>query len=144
MSKLKSFNLDTQEVSRLKRRYLIWLYKTIKESLDRIDRKFTQLDIDRKIYEQLKKIDVLEDRQNWNKLLVDFSDYIVKKEREALSLKFIDSKRKLKADYLFLKSKLNVVEKIISAQFGKKELRRIKSLYEDEFVKRILEEREYR
>ena len=31
----------------LKKRYLIWLYKTTKEALDRIERKFTQADIDK-------------------------------------------------------------------------------------------------
>ena len=141
MNKKNPPDLDTLEVSRLKRRYLVWLYKTIKEQLDRIDRKFTQLDVDRKIYEQLKRVKVLGDKSNWDKLLCDFSDYIAKKEKDAISSKFIDSNSGLRADYLFLKTKFVALEKIIIKEFGKRALLEIKSMYEDEFVRRILEER---
>lgn len=49
---MKNDNLNTKK---LKTRYLVWLYKTTKERLDRIDRKFTQLEVDRFILRELEK-----------------------------------------------------------------------------------------
>ena len=142
MKKNTISDLPKTEIN-LKKRYLIWLYKTIKEPLDRIDRKFTQLDIDKKIFKSLKVIKI-KDKTTWQKLLDEFKDYIQKKERDGLSLKHIDSSGKLNVDYLFLKNKLRIVEQLIYQMFGKKELQRIRFLYEQEMTRRILEEREHR
>lgn len=143
MKKYKISDLDKTEMLDLNRRYLIWLYKTIKEPLDRIDRKFTQLEIDKNILKSLKIIKTTE-KATWQKLLNEFKDYIQKKEKDALSLKYADSKRTPKADYLFLKHKLRIVERLIYQMFGKKQLQRIRFLYEEEMIKRILEEKEHR
>lgn len=136
--------LTKEEVSNLKKRYLIWLYKTAKESLDRIDRKYTQLEIDKKIFQSLEDTKALVDKSAWQKLLSDFRNYIEKKEEEAISLRYTNQEGHLKADYLFLKNKLKAIEKLISDEFGKNQLRNIKSLYEEEMIRRIMEEREHK
>ena len=47
--------MELDDILKLKKRYLIWLYKETKEAHDRVDRKFTQIDIDRCILEELQK-----------------------------------------------------------------------------------------
>ena len=46
--------MDAKEIKNLKKRYLIWFYKTAKEALDKIERKFTQTEIDKFILKELK------------------------------------------------------------------------------------------
>ena len=45
--------MDAKEIKNLKKRYLIWFYKTTKEALDKIERKFTQMEIDKFILKEL-------------------------------------------------------------------------------------------
>jgi hypothetical protein len=47
--------MGKNDILKLKKRYLIWLYKENREALDRVDRKFTQIDIDKFILEELQK-----------------------------------------------------------------------------------------
>lgn len=124
----------------LKKRYLIWLYKITKESLDRIDRKFTQLEIDYKLLEYFKK----HSNQKLEKSIDEFGCYIKNKEKDAILSKFEENSKQLKEGYVFLKLKLEAVEKQIVMLLGKKGLIDIISLYEKEMTDRILKEREHK
>ncbi|MCX5712372.1 MAG: hypothetical protein NTY47_04800 [Candidatus Omnitrophica bacterium] len=123
----------------LKKRYLIWFYKVTKDELDRIERKFTQAELDRFILKELKSLDKpgLAAKQ-----IREFQAYVVNKEKDGLALKY-DGKD-LKADYYFLDLKLQAIEKAIVKEFGKRELVRIKALYEKEMTERILKSTEHK
>ena len=127
-----------QDLKNLKKRYLVWFYKTTKEALDRIERKFTQADIDRFILKELKKTDK---KNSVATLIAQFKDYIQKKEQDGLNLKFED--KKPKPDYLFLELKLQAIEKAIIKEFGRQALKEIKLLYEMEMTERILRSTEH-
>lgn len=129
--------MDKQEIKSLKRRYLIWLYKTTKEAKDLIERKFTQLEIDRFILREL--VNLGKDKK-LEKFITEFKTYIQSKEREGLILKY-EGKR-LKPDYHFLVLKLKAIEKAIVKELGKSALQEIKSLYEKEMIERILKRTE--
>jgi len=121
----------------LKKRYLIWFYKQVRESLDKIDRKFTQLEIDQYILEQMRKLDTSKAARNY---IEEFRVYIQNKEKDALSRKY--NGNQLKPEYYFLQLKLQAIEKSIEKEFGKKGMEEIEALYEQEMVRRILQERE--
>lgn len=131
--------MDKQDIKNLKRRYLIWLYKTTKEDWDKVERKFTQLDIDRAILEELNKLD--SDKRTKGFIEV-FANYIRNKEKKGLDLKYEGGK--LKPAYHFLGLKLKAIEKVIAEELGKKALKEIKSLYEKEMTERILKSREHK
>ena len=134
------------DVKNLTKRYLIWLYKTNKEALERIDRKFTQLDIDCLMLKSLEG----SFKKNYSgnieleKLINEFKDYIINKEKESASLKFIGNSDKLKPNYIFLQLKVIEIEKIIKEFFGKATLNEIKKLYYQEMFERILKEKEHK
>jgi hypothetical protein len=131
--------MDKNDILNLKKRYLIWLYKTTKESLDKIDRKFTQLEIDRFIFKELEKsANNLKDK----KFLEEFNAYIENKEKEGQKLKY--EGKDLKPEYHFLVLKLKAIEKAITKELGTKGLEEIKSLYQKEMVERILRSTEHR
>lgn len=122
------------------KRYLMWCYKTTKEELDRIDRKFTQREVD---YYILKKLSQKDRQAVGKKYLQDFKRYIDEKEKDAGRLKFSDKNRRhLQPNYVYLKKRLSAVEKAIVAFLGHKELLTIRFLYETEMTRRILEARE--
>lgn len=128
--------MKKQDLKNLKKRYLIWLYKNTKEALDRIERKFTQIEIDNFILRELKK----EDRaKRARKFIVEFKAYIKNKEKDGIMLKY--QGKELKPDYYFLVIKLEAIEKAIVRELGKSALGEIKELYEEEMLKRIIEER---
>lgn len=130
--------MDKQDLKNLKRRYLIWFYKTSKESLDKIERKFTQIEIDNFILKEIKK----QDKDKRLKIFIDdFQAYIQKKKQDGLSLKY--KGKQLKSDYLFLRLKLEAVEKAIIKELGKRVLSEIKLLYETETTGRILKSTEH-
>ena len=122
----------------LMRRYLVWCYKTTKEDLDRIDRKFTQLKVDEKILRELKKAYLKKD-----KFVEEYKTYIANKKSDALKAKFEGSNHTLAGSYVYLVRRLNAVERAIGFLLGKKELSKIISLYEEEMTRRILESREH-
>jgi hypothetical protein len=130
--------MNKRDLKNLKKRYLIWFYKATKEALDKIERKFTQVDIDRFILKEL---------QNSGKdkavepLIAQFEEYIQKKEADGLNLKF--ENKRLKSHYVFLVLKLQAVEKTIAKELGKKALEEIKLLYEMEMIERILRSTEH-
>jgi hypothetical protein len=132
--------MQKQDIKNLKFRYLLWLYKTTKEEIDRVERKFTQLDIDKEIFQYILKhanFSQVREKNKFNKLLKDFEEYIDKKEKDGLNLKF--EQGKLKPEYYFLLLKLQAIAKTIVKQFGRKVMDQIKSLYEGEMRRRILE-----
>ena len=151
----KPSNLMANIKTRLKKdeqallqRYLLWCYKTTKESLDRIDRKFTQLLADRYILKELQAGSAFlskTDLEQYQKNLNDFKIYIDNKEKDAWALKFSGEKDKtLKSGYRFLRNRLAAVKKSITFFLGKQQLKRIELSYEQEMVRRILGEREYK
>lgn len=130
--------MDKQDIKNLKKRYLIWFYKTTKEALDKIERKFTQLDIDNFVLAQLERL-------NKDKKVAGFIDefrvYIQNKAKDGLSLKF--KGEDLNPEYHFLTIKLKAVEKAIVKELGLKGLKEIKALYENEMTQRILKSTEH-
>ncbi|MFZ5800889.1 MAG: hypothetical protein ACOY3D_05905 [Candidatus Omnitrophota bacterium] len=128
---------ENLEHIKLKTRYLVWLYKTTKEAVDRVDRKFTQLEIDRQIRAELvKEINRCAEKKALEKFLKELDEYIAKKETEAQSLK--------NPAYVFLKLKLTAVENSIERLLDKKSLEEIKELYQQEMLRRIIEAKDER
>src|SRR3972149_147683 len=123
--------MDRRDIKNLKFRYLLWLYKMKKEALDRVERKFTQVDIDRKIMRYMREHSNsrnLKMKNEAKKFLKDFKEYINKKEKEGMELKF--EGRKLKPEYYHLSLKLEAIEKSIVEELGHRGLKEIKALYE--------------
>lgn len=136
--------MQNQDIKNLEFRYLLWLYKTVREELDRTERKFTQLGIDKEILKYILKqanSSKVADKNRLDKFLSEFKEYIDKKEEQGRALKF--DGRKLKAEYYFPLLKLEAIEKTIVRQLGKKARHKIKSLYEQEMARRILESKEH-
>lgn len=129
--------MDKYDLKNLKKRYLIWFYKATKEALDKIERKFTQLGIDKFI---LKEIKNQSKDKKLGKFILGFERYIQDKEKNGLALKYEGSQ--LKPEYHFLVLKLKAVEKAILKELGKPALKGIKGLYEAQMCKRILGERQ--
>ena len=144
MPRKNSFNENEQHLTY---RYLLWCYKTTKESLERIDRKFTQLEVDYFIRKELKtglKDPALKGRADYKEQVDKFDQYIDKKEVQAFAEKFLDDKKlSLRPEYIYLSQRLEAITKTIRHFLGNKELKKIISLYEEEFVQRILTAREH-
>ena len=137
--------MKRRDIKNLKFRYLLWLYKTTKEEFDRIERKFTQVGIDKKIMRYMgEHFDSrnLKRKNEARKLLKGLKEYIDKKEKDGLASKF--EGRKLKADYYHLSLKLEAIEKVIIEELGRGGLRVIKNLYEHEMMRRIIESQEHK
>jgi hypothetical protein len=144
---MKSKSSVSKQDKQLSRRYLIWCYKTTKEELDRIDRKFTQLYVDEELLKfLLKKKESFpsELTPHYNNQIENFKRYMDDKEKGAYGQKFIDKDRKvLQPHYCYLKNRLAAVEKVIVDLLGKKELTAIEDSYETEMTSRIWESREH-
>ncbi len=137
--------MKRRDIKNLKFRYLLWLYKTTKEEFDRIERKFTQVDIDKKIMRDMKENFNSKDLKKKNearKLLKDFKEYINKKEKDGRELKF--DGHKLQPEYYHLSLKLEAIEKTITEELGHFDLREIKALYEREMIRRIIEAQDHK
>jgi hypothetical protein len=130
--------MDKLDLKNLKKRYLIWFYKNAKEALDKVERKFTQIDIDRFILKEIKRKGKDKTVESF---IAQFEEYIQKKEQDGIALKF--ENKKLKPHYLFLVLKLEAIEKSIVRELGKKALEEIKLLYEVEMIERILRSTEH-
>lgn len=134
------------EERKLIRRYLIWCYKTTKEQIDRIDRKFTQLKADYYILSEISKKNTQRSRvseKHYSQFVEEFKAYIRQKEKDALQSKFSKESRHIfQPRYQYLKNRLSAIEKAISFFLGEKETLRVQSLYEQEMTRRILEARE--
>jgi len=130
--------MNKLDAPNLKKRYLLWFYKTAKEELDKIERKFTQSDIDRIVLAQLKKAKT---KNDLSKFIADFEKYISDKEAAGKAAKYIGNA--LKPEYEFLLLKLEAVEAAIKKELGSAGLKKIKQLYEEEMTERILKSREH-
>ncbi len=137
-------NLSSTE-KKLIRRYLLWCYKTTKESLDRIDRKFTQVKVDRQILKYLHDHGtVMGKDENYAHQLVEFEKYIAAKDQDGVGQKFANPKSGvLKGEYIYLQQRLSGIEKAVVYFLGTRDLSAIKSSYEKEMTRRILESREH-
>lgn len=107
------------------RRYLLWAYKSTKESFDRLERKTTQLMADEYIWGKLS------DKKA--PLALEFKDYIAKKKSQPVP----------QDQYAYLKDRLQAVEAAIKYFLGVKELNRIRAGYEEEFTRRIWEAKDH-
>ena len=135
-----------KEPKSLTRRYLLWLYKTTKESFERIERKTTQLRVDEYILKHIQeKGDVpAQGKKEYDHFVSELKSYIKTKKTDELKLKFSNSNEKaFHPQYLYLKNKLAAVEAAIIHFLGDKELRAMQALYEKEFTDRILQAREH-
>ncbi|MFA5115344.1 MAG: hypothetical protein WC469_04700 [Candidatus Omnitrophota bacterium] len=132
--------MDKQDLLNLKKRYLIWLYKTTKEAFDRYERKFTQFEVDEALLKEMEK--ELEDtylpneKEALDKFLNDYRKYAMEKEEACLKLKY--EGKKINPEFIFLDIKLNAIESIIRKELGDKALKEIKKLYEEEMGRRIM------
>lgn len=137
--------MDRQDIKNLKKRYLVWLYKTTKEAFDKYERKFTQLDIDQQLLDdmekELKDSFLPHEKTQLEKFVNDFRAYIIEKENSCAQLKF--QGKKINPEFLFLDVKLDAIEKTIVKELGKKALAEIKEMFEEEFTTRILESKEH-
>ena len=128
------------------RRYLLWFFKTSKESFERIERKTTQLKVDEYVLENINKAQAAPKycSKEYDELVMEFEAYIKMKKADELKLKFSDSKgNSIHPQYLYLKNRLLAVEAAIRHFLGEKELRDMRALYENEFTTRILQVREH-
>jgi len=129
--------MKKNDILNLKKRYLIWLYKETKEALDRVDRKFTQIDIDKFILEELQK-NTFADK----KFLDEFIIYVNNKEQDCQKIKSGDTY--LNSEHQFFSLKLHAIEKSILNELGAEGLEEIKNLYHQEMVDRILRSTEHK
>lgn len=140
--------LCTQGETNLIKRYLLWCYKTTKEELDRIDRKFTQLKVDDYLLQELtsgRKTIQKKGQKEYLTAIKDFEKYIAEKKKGTFDLKYSDPKGEvLNPKYLYLKNRLSAIEKAICHFLGTKDLQVIKSLYEEEMIRRIIQSQEHR
>jgi len=138
--------MNRQDMKNLKIRYYLWLYKTTKEAFDRFERKFTQLDIDeailKEIERELKGSYLPHEKKALEKYVNDYRDYIAKKEKTCLELKY--KGKKINPEFLFLDVKLEAIEKAIADDLGKKALDEIKEIYQEEMIDRILRDQKHK
>jgi hypothetical protein len=137
--------MNKQDVRNLKKRYCIWLYKTAKETFDKFERKFTQVDIDQDILIEMEK-ELLgsylpHEKDALQKYINDFQRYIENKEKACSELR--DQGKKINPEFIFSEIKLDAVEKVIIKELGKRGLEEIKDLYEEEMIGRILKNTEH-
>jgi hypothetical protein len=127
------------------KRYLLWCFKTTRESLDRVDRKFTQVQVDRYILESLEKGSKRKNiSAEYFALLDGFKDYIHAKEKDGIALKFSKSKPdQLNAEYLYLQNRIKGIERAVVYFLGSRVLSEFILQYESEMTRRILESREH-
>jgi hypothetical protein len=132
--------MDKQDVANLKKRYLVWLYKTTKEAFDRYERKFTQLEVDEAILKgieyEFKDSYLLKEKEELERYVNEYRNYIIEKEESCLKLKY--KGKRINPEFIFLDAKLNAIEDIIRKEFGERALKEIKELYEQEMTRRIL------
>jgi len=130
--------MDKEDIRDLKKRYLVWFYKATKEAFDKVERKFTQAEVDKFILADLKKQDK---DKTLEKFIAEFEEYIRAKEKSGQDLKYDGTK--IKPEYAFLEAKLKAIEKAIIKEVGFKGLDEIKALYEKEMTERILKSTEH-
>ena len=121
----------SQQHKDLIRRYLLWAYKTTKESFERIERKTTQLTVDEYILKHIRAAG-----GSAPHLIKEYEAYINTKKADEFKLK-------KDPQYVYLKNRLKAIEATIKYFLGAKELKTMRSMYEQEFTARILQAREH-
>jgi len=131
--------MNKQDIKNLKKRYLVWLYMTTKEAFDRYERKFTQLEIDEfmlfEMEKELKGAYLPGEKNELEKYINDFREYIAEKEKACLKLKY--KGKRIDPEFLFLDMKLEAIEKAIVNELGAKALDEIGAFYESEMTEKI-------
>ena len=144
MSRTKKITADEKN---LIKRYLIWCYKTTKEEIDKIDRKFTQIVVDDVLLKELNRVKAPTDKKVKDQYVLkveEFRKYKEAKEKTAQAQRYFDpTKKTFRPDYLYLKNRLRAIEKAVCHFFSAAELKNIKALYEEEMTSRILTAREH-
>jgi len=128
------------------RRYLLWAYKTTRESFERIERKTTQLKVDEYILKSLNHSVSKDSGENkdYKKLVKEFELYIERKRTDELKQKYADTtKTAFTSEYLYLRNRLSAVEGAIHYFLGPRELKNMETSFENEFTTRILQAREH-
>ena len=138
--KKKIGSVSQEDQNSLSKRYLLWLYKTTRDEADKIERKFTQLDIDREVEKLLKKkTGGLKSslKAGVSPFMEEWKEYIFRKESDGQKLKFTEE---FEPDpkYIFLRLKLEAIENIMKASFGAAFFKEARKLYEDSCIQRIL------
>ena len=137
--------MNSQDIKNLKKRYFIWLYKTTKEAFDKYERKFTQVEIDKDVLQEMENTlmgsYLPHEKAQLEKMVNDFQEYVSDKEKACLELKY--QGLRTNPEFIFLDVKLNVIEKLITKELGRKALEEIKGLYEKEMTQRILKGAEH-
>ncbi len=131
-----------QDRDSLYKRYLFWLYKTIREDLDRTDRKFTQLVLDERIAALLERDAAALDkdlRQGVGSFIEEWKTYIAQKADDAQKLKFSESGMPM-FEYVFLRLKLRAVERLIVERLGRRRLNEFKRRLEEAAMQGILQD----
>lgn len=131
--------MNSLDKKNLKKRYLIWFYKTTREALERVERKFTQVEMDKLI---LREFLLADKAKLFRKYVEDFAAYVQKKENEGLALKFEEDGSQ-KAEYAQMVAKFESVERTIRREFGSATLQEIRQMYEEEMTQRILKSAEH-
>lgn len=131
-----SHYLSKGDIKLLRERYLFWLYKTTKDELDKIDRKFTQIGIDKSIEAILRKntkslCSGL--REDVGLMVEEWRRYLQKKESDVQGCD-------VAAKYIFLHMKLDTILKITRRIFGVSKVMTFKKLYHEAAMKRIIED----
>lgn len=142
MKTKKAFSLAKDDAKSLSKRYLFWLYKTTKDELDKIERKFTQLAIDRRIAKVLgRDTKALGSSlaQALAPFLKEWKEYVFQKESDAANLKFTPDGA-FQGRYVFLHLKLKAVLEAARDILGKKALGEFKKLYEEAAIEGILQD----
>lgn len=139
---IKKLSYAADDRYSLYKRYLFWLYKMTRDELDRIERKFTQLEIDEEITRFFDRVltglsGALS--QEVGGLVDEWKRYVAQKAADASRLKHGRTGAP-KPEILLLHMKLAAVEKLADSYLGKKALKDFRRLYEDAAMQRILED----
>jgi hypothetical protein len=115
------------------RRYVVWAYKSTKESFDRLERKTTQLMVDEYILAAFKKFPSKSKDEEYAAQVEEFKQYVAKKREQPVP----------PGKYLYLQQRLSAVEGAIKHFLGAAELKKIQAAYEEEFTRRIWESKDH-
>ncbi len=124
----------------LTKRYLLWMYKTTKDELDRIDRKFTQLEVDRFIADYFLKVSGRLNKKRRDALSAYFrqwDEYTGAKEKDAESLKYVGP-GELEPRYAFMHLKLEAILRAVRRYLGPGSIKEFQRLYEAKAIENIL------
>jgi hypothetical protein len=120
----------------LVRRYLLWAYKSTRESFERIERRTTQLMVDEYLLGHFSR--------NKHEVPAAFRTYVENKRKDEIKFKYADaSGKKLSPEYVYLRNRLAAIEAAAKHFLGARDAKRLQALFEEEYTRRILEAREH-